>query len=336
MNKLKKKILIFAGTALIIAFSACATGFAEEAGTIVQAQFKNLKIIFNGQQVPNDTQPVIINGSTYLPLRKLATLFDKNISWDAATQQITISDNSNSEIESLKAQIAEKDIQIQLLQIQLANATPTDIWDLEDQLNDDYGDYRDMEWDITLDGDEDDVEVEIEIDLDDYDRDWDRLSTSKKERLIEDICDDILAEYEDAEISGTVSDSSRSSSNELMSFTVNSRGKLTIEETSDLSDLEDDLNDEYYDYLEDDDIDDLTIELDGDEDDITFTINIDCDDYQDEWDDLSNSTIITLMSHIRNDIEDEFDDADIEGYVYDTDSEENLARFSDSKSFTRY
>lgn len=40
----------------------------------------------------NDIHPVIINGSTYLPLKATASLFGKSVSWDSATGTATIGD----------------------------------------------------------------------------------------------------------------------------------------------------------------------------------------------------------------------------------------------------
>lgn len=329
MGKKKNVLVILVAVAVILAVGTTAMA----AGDTLQAYVKNLKIIFNGQTIANDTQPVIINGSTYLPLRKLSVMFNKNISWDAKTQQITITDKPNEELQTLKNQLAEKDLQIQVLKAQLATKDDDDddedIDDLEDDLNDDYGDYEDLEWDIQLDGDKDDISVEIEIDLDDYDDEWNDLTTSDKEDFLQDICDDILDVFEDADIEGEIIDSS--SDDTLLSFTVSSRGVVTISGV-DLDDLEDDLTAEYKYYL--DDIK-LSVELDGDEDDITFYVNIDYNLYEDEWDNLSDDEINDLMIDIYEDIEDEYDDADILGYVYDTDGDEEMAKYNGSK-FYRY
>jgi len=64
-----------------------------------------------------------------------------------------------------------------------------------------------LEWNITLDGDEDKIEVEIEIDLDEYQDEFDDLSDSDFERLVEDIVEDIWAEFDDADVTGKIIDS---------------------------------------------------------------------------------------------------------------------------------
>ena len=334
-GKKSKRIALIIGI-LFTALMFFPTGIAEGAQNTVQAFYKNLKIICNGQAATLTAQPVIINGSTYLPVRALANVLNKNVDWNEAKQEITITDKTNSEVESLKAKLTEKDLQITLLQNQLDKNKVMDIDDLEDQLIDDYDDYEDIEWKISLKGDKDDVTVRIDIDLDDFDDEWDDLSDSDIEDFLQDICDDILDEFEDADIEGVIRDSS--AKKELVSFTVNSKGVVKIETSSDLDDLEDDLIDEF-DELGD--IDELDIELDGDEDDITFTVSIDYDDFEDEWDNLDRDDIEVFMLEIKDFIIDEsdldFDDANIQGFIVDSsDGDERMVKMSTSEKFSYY
>ncbi|MGI6777204.1 MAG: hypothetical protein ACOX7R_04030 [Acetivibrionales bacterium] len=125
-----------------------------------------------------------------------------------------------------------------------------DIKDLEDELNDDYGSYRKIKFSIRLSGDEEEVTVKISVDLKKYDDEWNSLTRSRKLSYLQDICDDILEEYEDADIEGYIRDSSKSGTYKLLSFETNSRGKVSIEERGEaLSDLAEELEDEYYDYF---------------------------------------------------------------------------------------
>ncbi|MGI6065513.1 MAG: stalk domain-containing protein [Bacillota bacterium] len=335
-RKKSKRITVIIMGVLFTTLVLFPTGIAEGAQNTVQAIYKNLKIINNGQAATLTAQPVIINGSTYLPVRALGNLFSKNIDWNEARQEITITDKTNSEVESLKAQLAERDLQITLLQAQLDKNKVMDIDDLEDQLNDDYDDYEDIEWNFSLKGDEEDVTVRIDIDLDDFDDEWDDLSKSDIKDFLQDVCDDILEEFEDADISGVIRDSS--AKKELVSFTVNSKGVVKVEESNDLDDLEDDLIDEFTKLGS---IKKLDFELDGDEDDLTFTVSIDYDDYEDEWDDLDRDDIEVFMLEIKDFIIDEldldYDDANIQGYIVDSsDSDKRMVKMSTSEKFSYY
>lgn len=345
MFKNKRKTVALLAVALLLAFSLCSTSFA--AGTSTPAQI--VKIILNGQQVPTDINPIMQNGSVFVPIRMISTLFNKDVAWDNTLSAVKINDKAGEttkdaeiaalkkQVEELKSQLANKDMQIIILQNQLtASDDLMDIDDLEDQLNKDHDEYKDVEFDITLSGDEDDVTVTVDVDLDDFEDEWDDLTTSNKTSYLQGICDDILDAYEDADISGKIRDVSTSSKKTILTFTVSSSGKVSID-ADELSDLEEDLDDYYCDYF---DAIDLSIELEGDEDDITYFINVDYDEFEDEWDDLDDTDIKNLMKHIYQDIEDEYDDADITGYVFDTDAEENLAKYyqtsSGTEKFTRY
>jgi uncharacterized protein YneR len=304
----------------------------------LDAWFGDIKLIKNHQQITLDTQPFIVDGTTYVPVRALSTLFNKDISWDGSTRTITITDRINPEVETLKQQLEGKNFQIsqleakiKLLETELSKKDSIDMDDLENDLNNDYGEYEDIEFEISLSGDEDDIQVKIYVDLDDYEDEWDDLTSSKKKDFLQDICDDILDVYPDADIEGYIKDDS--SGSKLLSFSTSSSGKVSINSssTADIDDLEDELDDDYYDYF--DDIV-LSIELEEDDDDITFYVNINYNTYGDEWDDLSDSQIKTFMAKIYNDIEDEFENSYIEGYVYDTYNKKNLAKYYKNSSGT--
>lgn len=82
-----------------------------------------------------------------------------------------------------------------------------------------------------------------------------------------------------------------------------------------------------YDELGDVDIDD--IRLTGDSDDITVNIDVDLDDYDDEWEDLTDSKIKSWVGKICNDIQDYYDDDTyITGKIRDIDSKDTLVTFN--------
>lgn len=100
----------------------------------------------------------------------------------------------------------------------------------------------------------------------------------------------------------------------------------SLEEDDDqIGDLEDDLISDY-DCLEDVEIDDIS--LDGDEDDVDVDIEVDLDDYGDEWDELDDSDIEDWLEDMVNDIQDELsDDTVVSGKIIDTDSNDVLVKF---------
>ncbi|MBP1932551.1 stalk domain-containing protein [Ammoniphilus resinae] len=328
MKQWKKTAAVLGTTTVLVSGTLFSTGtYASQAKKMIEATYQDIKIVYNGNEVAVDaqTEPFTIKGTTFIPLRQMGELYNKNVQWDAINHKILITDKApvvvpdSSQVIALKVEIANKDARIKQLEQQLADAKESskkgDIDDLEDQLNDDYEDFYDGDLDasIELSGDEDEIEVFIEVDEDE----WNDLSTRERENLIENMVDDILEEFEDAEITGAVEDGSST----LLTFTADTDGDV---EYADLDDLEDELNDDYEDYFRGIR---LSIDLSGDTEDITFRVNIALDDYQDEWDDLDQNDIDDLFDDIVDDIEKKFKSADIEGDIYDTDNRKVLDRY---------
>ena len=336
MFKNKKKILALTISALIFFLSFGTSSYAETIQSTLKAQFVTFKILFNGTQVtPTDNegkavQPLLVNGTTYLPIRAFGVLFDKNVDFNNTLKQISISDKPNNEIESLKAQIAEKDNQILILQAQLsAKSGNRSLSIMEDELNDEYEDYEGLDVNITLSGTKSKITVKVDVGSKSK---WNNLSTSKKNKLLQNIVDDLFDEYDKPSISGTV----KAGSSTISSFTASSSGKLKLS-SGDFSDYEEDLFDDYEDlgddYFRNDTIVLDYISLEGDEDDLELVIALDLEDFYDEnykWSDLSRGKITLLAQDICDDIWaiDEFKNADIEGTIIDTYEDEELESFS--------
>jgi len=222
----KKQYLAIA-SALVLTVGLFPTSSSASVATKnLQAKYNNIKVLYNGNAVSTTVEPFIVNGTTYIPLRMMAGVFNKDITWDGTTYTINVKDTGNSQH---AAELAARDAQIRSLQDKI-DGLNKEIADLEDDLdkkNDDdddedfddrltdlekylnkeYGDFADLEWDITLDGDEDEIEVEVEIDLDTYGDDFEDLETSDFEDLVEGIVTDIWDEFEDADVSGDIIDS---------------------------------------------------------------------------------------------------------------------------------
>ncbi len=354
ITKRKKTITFF--VALMVLLSICTVSLAQGQYKQISAWIGDVKITNNGTLVNMDVQPLIINGTTYVPVRALSDIFDKEVGWNGNTHTVILKDKTNTTVASLKQQLTLQNIELASLRSKIEDLkdekdelkeenneleeelddNSSDIDDLEDDLNDDYDDYEDIDFNISLSGDKDDITVKISVDLDDYDEEWDDLTTSDKKDYLQDIVDEILDKFEDAEIEGYIRDSSSSSSNRLLKFSVSSGD---VELDVDLSALEDDLMDYYATDFEDDDIDELSITLDGDEDDITFYIYVDDED-DDEWEDLTDGEVRSFMSQIYEEIQYEYDDADIMGYFYDEDGDNRLAKYYENSSgsgvFKRY
>lgn len=327
-NKRNRRIaMIVAIMMLVMVFST--TGFAAWMTTTIEASYRNISIFVNNQYKQATTangqvvEPFIVDGTTYVPLRGIAQMLGYQVSFNPQTYRIDITGSGDNaaaqyEILLLQARIAELEDELEELE-----DSSMDLDDLEDQLKDDYDeiDGVDVE-DINLDGDEDDIEVEIVIDTTDNDQwdAWSDLSDADIEDFLQDIVDDILDEYPDADITGFIWDE-YDDGDEVETFGITSRGNVDLgggsSSSGDLGDLEDQLIDDYED-IEGIDIEDII--LDGDEDDIEVEIYIDLtqtSDYNYWVDNVSDPEIEDFLQDIVDDILDEFPDADITGFIED-------------------
>ncbi|EKN68621.1 stalk domain-containing protein [Schinkia azotoformans] len=328
MKNWKKPFSVLSATALLSGVLFTTSVDASSALKKVDAHYKNIKIINNSQEVTIDpkTEPFLLNGVTYIPLRMMGELYNKNVQWNGESNTITIKDIttpiSQATVDSLTAQIKAKDLQIAQLQAEINKLKESqktgNLNALEKQLNDDYYDYyNDLDdVDIMLSGDKNKIDVRIDVDG----KDWNSLTSSEKTKFLQAIINDILKEFKDADIKGTIKDADNSSK-QLASFNIDSSDKVRLTATNtDLDDLEDELNDDYYDY---NGIDDIDISLDGDEDEIDLTIEVNADD----WNDLSKKNKLKFLQDIVDDILYEFKKAEIDGTVKNADNGKKLDTF---------
>lgn len=81
-----------------IALPAAATAGTKTA----ELYYNNIKIRLNGQEIVardangNAVEPFIIDGTTYLPVRGVASALGLNVSWDGATQTVILGDDPQS------------------------------------------------------------------------------------------------------------------------------------------------------------------------------------------------------------------------------------------------
>lgn len=344
---IKKSILLILAALLVLACMVPA-GLASGNKKMLEAWYMNVKIRSNGQEVYTDKEPFIVDGTTYVPVRMIADIFNKNVGWDGTNYIVSITDKPGSDVGYLNMQLVMKDNEIKYLESRIKEleekekGSSSDINDLEDDLNYYYDEYKNVNFDITLSESKSKITVKIEFSLKKDRTAWNKLTTKNITSYLQDICDDILDEYPKASITGYFKDSSGTTKSKLYQFTTTSKGKVSLDSEDDdddddidLRDLEDELNDLFYDHFSGFKVE---IELKGDEDNITFNVYMDYDRYDDEWDDLRDRDIEYFMEDVYFEIEYEFEDADIIGYIYDWDGATTLARYDPSRSteFKRY
>ncbi|MEF2967678.1 stalk domain-containing protein [Paenibacillus sp. M1] len=251
----KKAVIVGLSTMLVSGLFFANSSFAADATKTLKAVYSNIKLVYNGQTITSSSgqEPFVVDGSTYVPIRMAGEALGKSLFWDASTKQIIITDvttpadqqtitnlknevkelekkvntltsdlnTANSDIKTKDAKITSLEAQITTLQKAVdKKSSGDDLDDLEEDLNDDYYNYyKNLDAEISLSGDEDDITVKIEVDEDV----WDDYDSDDQKEFLQEIVDDILDEFEDADISGTVRNQD---SDKLGSFTVSSSGNV--------------------------------------------------------------------------------------------------------------
>jgi len=322
-RRINRKTAVSIIAVLIFSLALGAVVFADGAYRDLKAWFGDLSIYRNNQYVELSDKPFIVDGRTYVPLRAISELFDNEVGWDGINYRIDLYDRSEENLRNMSQQLFEAEERVKQLEAELEASKRDGIGDLESYLNKWHGigTYKKIEFDINLDKSKNDIYVDIYINSD-YDcREWNKLSTSNKEDYLQGIVDDILRDYKNVDIEGSIIDWSKSRKNTLDTFYTKSRGIVYIDTDysryDDLDDLEDYLNDNYYRYYGEyyDVYVYFDIRLFGDKDDIEMYIT----GRYDDLDYLREYEIREYLEEIYYEIEQEFPRAYVNGYIEDDD-----------------
>ncbi len=93
---MRKRLQGLVSGMLIGAFITGGAVYASVATKKADLYYNDIKITVDGQEITpidangNSTEPFIIDGTTYLPVRAMANAFGKNVDWDAETNTVVI------------------------------------------------------------------------------------------------------------------------------------------------------------------------------------------------------------------------------------------------------
>ena len=99
---MKKRIQGFVAGVLAGVLLFCSFVYAKQSVELVERVYNNIKITLNGNEiVPKDAngtmvEPFIIDGTTYLPVRALATALNLNVDWDGQTKTVVLADKNDT------------------------------------------------------------------------------------------------------------------------------------------------------------------------------------------------------------------------------------------------
>lgn len=316
--KMNKKIAIILAT-LILTLSIGSAVFAASGYKDLRAWYNNIKIFKNGQQVQLDFEPFIIDGYTYVPLRAVGELFEKDFDWDGVNYTINIKDRPDSGLNAMMTQIVEQQVTISTLEAKVKSLeaelakkpSVSSLSDLEKQLNKDYGKYKNVQFDIDLYESKGNIEVRIYIDTRYDGTAWNKITSTNLKSYLQDIVDDILYEYKDAKVTGFIED--EKTDKEVVTFTTSSKGTVSVSTKGSggsYYDLEEDLNNKF--ARPSYGIEEIVAYESWDEVDLIIYV-----DWDNEWKYLDEREMEDVLEDIYNYIYDYYDYTDIEGVIRD-------------------
>jgi len=342
MRKFKSYKILCLTLGVTIAMSGAVLNASSLTKTL-KAVYNNIAVSYNGQAKALSSEPFLINGTVYLPLRAIGEIIGANVSW--ANNTVYITGQSGATVSSAQ-EIASKNFEIASLtqKLSLANAelltlkgtgstagsnlSTTLINSTLKKIADTYGEDFDIDWtfDLSL------VSGRLELTAS-YDSKYDsstfnKTTESKRKQFIKEVCFDIASAHKDTEIRGTLEDSRADT--EKASFKYTSSGSYTYDETTtySLNDFEDELLDDYpkIDCFTGFTLSVDSIDLSERSNTLTFTLNTDLtpttSDYRQKWNDLTSSQrrdLEDFFDEIINDIEDEYTSYDtIVGVIRDS------------------
>ncbi len=249
-----KKVLVTT-MILILALSTVAIAANNIYDKKLTATHGRIKFKVDGEDVTKQIEemygsPAFVvkeyDSRSYVPVRAIAELMGMEVKWDGETHTAEIIDVKSKAYEE---EIKKKDKEISELKKEIEelkkhDTEKKDIEDLEKKLNNKYGIYKDIYFDITLEEKKNNIDVDINMNLRDskQERAWFNMSYNNRKAMIEGIINIISKEYTNANIYGSIYDVFYNK--EFLTFNKIKDGKLNIS-------YDDRIWDTYDEYIDD-------------------------------------------------------------------------------------
>ncbi len=246
MKKFKSYKVLCLTLGLGVALSGTIVNAANITKTL-KAVYSNIAISYNGQNKLLSSEPFLVDGVTYVPLRAVSEIMGANVSWANNTVYIT---NQTTPTVSNQQEIAAKNFEIASLKQQLdvakreletykgtgiggGDLTTASINTTLNKIVSTYSDDFDIDWTIDLKQVSGRLELTVSYNSRSDSAKFDRLTTTKRKQFIKEICYDISMIHKDIEIRGTLEESRNDK--EVATFRYTKTGSYTYEEKSFLS-----------------------------------------------------------------------------------------------------
>lgn len=362
MSKNYKKICLVLG----LGTALCATVVdAANYTKTLKATYKDIKVTHNGTAKTLSTEPFLVDGSTYVPLRAVSEILGADVKWDNNTSTVAIT-GGQGDTTSLQQELATKNYQITTLTRQVeelkaelaeykgSSASSETLSDALAYIEENYSDSLDIYWNVDLEKKNSHVELTLSFDSAKDSRNFDELSSRKISDFVKSIVEELrtFTELKNIEIKGTIEDNRNDCTKARFSY--NKSNKFSFSLTSDdYEAFENELEDDYRDFKQleyntvvenvsktanfDLPINSIVLEEKGGE--ITFTVSVSLNKYITQWNNLTQKgkeEIEVVLEEIKDDIEYEFD-LDVKGVIVNSDkSNAEIATMGVNNRFKYY
>ncbi len=154
MNKGVKGFVI----GVIVTLMAISIVFADGVIRTIEVAFNTIKLQVNGVDV--DADNILYNGTTYVPIRKVAEMFGKDVKWNSETSTVDINENNQISQSTIKLSAVPEKIKINNKEYRLKTVPPDGkplmaIVNIQDENNSYAIDEMTIEWlqEMDLNGD---------------------------------------------------------------------------------------------------------------------------------------------------------------------------------------
>ena len=86
-----RKFIIYLAIAGLLLTSVAPIAVAGTGSQTIEVTYRNITIWVDGKQISVDTEPFIVQGRTFVPLRAIAEALGRSVSWDDPTNRVTVS-----------------------------------------------------------------------------------------------------------------------------------------------------------------------------------------------------------------------------------------------------
>lgn len=312
-SKFKKSLII---TLAILMFSTvvfAANGIYDKKLTATHGR---IKFMVDGKDVTSQIEskygsPAFVvkeyGDRAYVPVRAMADLMGLKIEYDNNTHTAEIIDIKSEEHEK---ELAKKDKEIKELKAEIEKlkknvVEKSDLEAVEKKLNNSYGTYENVDFDIKLKESKSRIDVDIIMNLRDGRQEsyWNRMTHSVKKEMLEDIADTIAKEFTDVDIYGTVYD--EFSRKDIMTFNKKKGKSVSVSYGSGYGydgghgDVEYDI-----DYIVRREIDDAYVYVDDSRRIISLNIYFSTKYGKEEWEEIDLDKREKIIDRIAYDVDD--------------------------------